>query len=102
LRYRDAIAAIQRAGGADIIEHLRVRGVRLLNLPLLFDYGRSDLSVSFFGATVSPEGIRQALHAVPALNGVVESFQAFNGQNKHDDSCLSSPSSSRPVATRPP
>jgi len=88
LRYRDAIAAIRRAGRADIIEHLRVRGVRLLNLPLLFHYGRSDLSVSFFGATVSPEGIRQALHAVPALDGVVESFQAFNAQNENDDPLL--------------
>jgi phenylacetate-CoA ligase len=88
VRYRDAIAAIQRAGRADIIEHLRVRGVRLLNLPLLLHYGRSDLSVSFFGATVSPEGIRQALHAVPALDGVVESFQAFNAQNNNDDPLL--------------
>jgi phenylacetate-CoA ligase len=88
LRYRDAIAALQRAGRTDIIEHLRARGVRLLNLPLLFHYGRSDLSVSFFGATVSPEGIRQALHAVPALDGVVESFQAFNAQNVNDDTML--------------
>jgi len=88
LRYRDAIAAIQRAGRTDVIEHLRARGVRLLNLPLLFHYGRSDLSVSFFGATVSPEGIRQALHAVPALDAVVESFQAFNAQNENDDPLL--------------
>ena len=50
--------------------------------------GRSDLSVSFFGATVSPEGIRQALHAVPALDGLVESFQAFNAQNEDDDPLL--------------
>jgi phenylacetate-CoA ligase len=88
LRCRDAIAAIQRAGRTDIIEHLRARGVRLLNLPLLFHYGRSDLSVSFFGATVSPEGIRQALHAIPALDGAVGSFQAFNAQNENDDALL--------------
>ena len=88
LRYRDAIAAIQRAGRTDIIEHLRARGVRLHNLPLLFHYGRSDLSVSFFGATVSPDGIRQALHAIPALDGAVESFQAFNAQNENDDPTL--------------
>ena len=88
LRYRDAIAAIQRAGRTDIIEHLRAGGVHLLNLPLLFHYGRSDLSVSFFGTTVSPEGIRQALHAIPALDGAVESFQAFNAQNEDDDALL--------------
>jgi phenylacetate-CoA ligase len=88
LRYRDAIAAIERAGRNDILEHLRARGVRVLNLPLLFHYGRSDLSVSFFGATVSPEGIRQALHALPALDGAVESFRAFNAQNENDDTAL--------------
>jgi len=88
LRYRDAIAAIERAGRTDIIEHLRARGVHLLKLPLLFHYGRSDLSVSFLGTTVSPEGIRQALAAIPALDGAVESFQAFNAQNENDDTIL--------------
>ena len=88
MRYGDAIAAIERAGRSDIIEGLRARGVRVLTLPLLFHYGRSDLSVSFFGATVSPEGIRQALHAIPALDQSIESFQAFNAQNEHDDAML--------------
>jgi phenylacetate-CoA ligase len=88
LRCPDAMTAIQRAGRMDIIERLHARGVRLLKLPLLFHYGRSDLSVSFFGATVSPEGIRQALHAIPALDGSLESFQAYNAQNEKDDTKL--------------
>ena len=88
LRYRDVIAAIQRTGRTDIIENLRARGVCLHNLPLLFHYGRSDLSVSYFGTTVSPEGISQALHAIPALEGAVESFQAYNAQNENDDATL--------------
>ena len=88
MRYGDAIAAIERAGRRDIVEGLRARGVRVLSLPLLFHYGRSDLSVSYFGATVSPEGIRQALHAIPALHQSIESFQAFNAQNEDDDATL--------------
>ena len=88
MRYRDAIAAIERAGRSDLVEGLRARGVRMLTLPLLFHYGRSDLSVSFFGTTVSPDGIRQALHAIPALHQSIESFQAFNAQNEHDDALL--------------
>jgi phenylacetate-CoA ligase len=88
MRYRDAIAAIERAGRGDLVENMRARGIRLLTLPLLFHYGRSDLSVSFFGATVSPEGIRQALHAIPALHQSVESFQALNAQNDDDDAVL--------------
>ncbi len=88
LRCRDAIAAIRRAGRTDILDDLHANGVRVFDLPLLFHYGRSDLSVSFFGATVSPEGIRQALHAVPALDGAIESFRAFNAQNSNDDSAL--------------
>lgn len=88
LRYREAIAAIERAGRTDIIAGLRARGYRAVNLPLLFLYGRSDLSVSYFGATVSPEGIRQALHAIPALGGAVESFRAYNAQNENDDNTM--------------
>jgi phenylacetate-CoA ligase len=88
MRYGDAIAAIERAGRHDIVEGLRARGIRVLTLPLLFHYGRSDLSVSYFGATVSPEGVRQALHALPALDQSIESFQAFNAQNENDDAIL--------------
>ena len=88
MRYGDAIAAIERAGRRDIVEGLRARGIRILTLPLLFHYGRSDLSVSYFGATVSPEGIRQALDAIPALDQSIESFQAFNAQNEDDDAVL--------------
>ena len=88
MRYGDAIAAIERAGRRDIVEGLRARGIRVLTLPLLFHYGRSDLSVSYFGATVSPEGIRQALDAIPALDQSIESFQAFNAQNEDDDAVL--------------
>jgi phenylacetate-CoA ligase len=88
MRYGDALAAVERAGRGDIVDGLRARGARLLRLPLLFHYGRSDLSVSFFGAKVSPEGIRQALYAIPALDRSIESFQAFNAQNEQDDALL--------------
>lgn len=88
MRYGDAIAAIERAGRRDIVESLRARGIRVLTLPLLLHYGRSDLSVSYFGATVSPEGIRQALYAIPALDQSIESFQAFNAQNENNDAVL--------------
>ena len=88
MRFGDALAAIERAGRRDIIDGLRARGVRVLELPLLFHYGRSDLSVTFFGAKVSPDGIRQALHAIPGFDQLIESFQAFNAQNDDDDSLL--------------
>lgn len=42
----------------------------------------------FFGTTVSPDGIRQALHAIPALHHSIALFQAFNAQNEHDDALL--------------
>jgi phenylacetate-CoA ligase len=68
LRYRDAIAAIQRAAAPT---YSRTSSPRrpLHNLPLLFHYGRSDLSVSYFGTTVSPDGIRQALMRCPHSTG---------------------------------
>jgi phenylacetate-CoA ligase len=88
LRYGEVVAAIGRAGRLDIIESLQARGVRVLKLPVLFHYGRSDLGVTFFGAKVSPDGIRQALDSIPGLHHAIESFQAFNAENEHSDEVL--------------
>ena len=60
----------------------------MLNLPFLFHYGRSDMSINYFGAKVTPEGIRQALNAIPELSPHLQSFQGFNAENKHKDTLM--------------
>ena len=66
----------------DIIENIKKDGKRVLNLPFLFHYGRSDMSINYFGANVTPEGIRQAINAISELSPHLQSFQGLNPENK--------------------
>jgi phenylacetate-CoA ligase len=88
MRYKEVEKALIRAGRMDIIENIKKDGKRVLNLPFLFHYGRSDMSINYFGAKVTPEGIRQALNAIPELSPHLQSFQGFNAENKHKDTLM--------------
>lgn len=44
------------------------------DLPLLLHYGRADMSVSFFGATISPTDVQEAIYNSPSIANVVNSF----------------------------
>lgn len=41
----------------------RLLGARGLDLPLLFHYGRSDLSLDFYGANVTPDSVREFVYS---------------------------------------
>lgn len=45
-----------------------------LDLPLLFHYGRSDDSVSFYGCKISPQHIHDVLSLSNELNAIVSNF----------------------------
>ncbi|MBY0690297.1 CoF synthetase [Microbacterium marinilacus] len=60
-RFRDVAEALTELG------HEAVLDERILDLPVLFLYGRSDLSVDFNGAVVPPDGLRDAVQADPEL-----------------------------------
>ena len=65
-----ALTRLLRRHGAD---HLLVD--RVLDLPLLFHYGRSDASVDFYGAVVTPDELRDALYAEPELADRMREFR---------------------------
>lgn len=44
------------------------------DIPMLFHYGRADMSVSFFGSNISPLDIQETIHKLPALANIVNSF----------------------------
>ncbi len=46
-----------------------------LDLPLLFHYGRSDMSIDYYGANVTPDSIRQIIYNIEEL---APSFNTFN------------------------
>lgn len=55
--------------------HLLRRGTRRLDLPVLLHFGRSDLSIDWYGAVVSPQVVREALEAQPAVTAALRSFR---------------------------
>ena len=65
----------------DVLPVLREKGLsavaaeKFLDLPLLFHYGRSDLSVDYNGAVVAPDALRDVLQGDPALLQAVENHR---------------------------
>ena len=44
------------------------------DLPILFHYGRADMTVSFFGSNISPTDIQEAIYNLPSLAEITNSF----------------------------
>src|SRR5215212_3208454 len=67
---------------AQLREKLASRGIDIFQLaspqsrfPILFVYGRSDLTVPFYGAKVYPADIEEVINADPNLVTQINSFQ---------------------------
>jgi len=52
------------------------------DLPLLFHYGRADMTVSFFGANISPVDIQESMFE---MNTLVEKCNTFQIRTSEDD-----------------
>jgi phenylacetate-CoA ligase len=72
-----ALMRLLRRHGA---EHLVAD--RALDLPVLFHYGRSDASVDFYGAVVTPDELRDALYAEPALADRMREFRLISWEDE--------------------
>jgi phenylacetate-CoA ligase len=59
-----------------------------LDLPLLFHYGRSDSTVAFYGANVSPADVQEAAFSIPELQGAVTSFMLVLGEDDEANKTL--------------
>jgi phenylacetate-CoA ligase len=80
----------------DLVEILSKEGVRVsdldakaLDLPLLFHYGRSDLSAAYFGCKIPPADIQETLFRLPELARVVDGFQLRTFDDDEGDKRLS-------------
>jgi phenylacetate-CoA ligase len=67
---------LRRNGAAHLL------GPRTLDLPVLFHYGRSDASVDFYGAVVTPDELRDALYAEPALADRMREFRLISWEDE--------------------
>ena len=53
------------------------------DLPLLLHYGRTDMTVSFFGANISPTDVNEVIYSLPELSKIVNSYKlTINEDNK--------------------
>ena len=52
------------------------------DLPLLFLYGRSDMSIDYYGANVTPESIREAVYAVERLAPLVNTYRLLSYEDE--------------------
>ncbi len=58
------------------------------DLPILLHYGRSDMTVSFFGANISPTDIQEVIYLLPELSKVSNSFALKTIEDEHGDKQL--------------
>ncbi len=66
---------LRRHGVAHLLEQ------PALDLPVLFHYGRSDASLDYYGAVVTPDGLRDALYAQPELAGRMREFRLISWED---------------------
>ena len=72
-RFEEVARVLTELGRADLIE-----STHPLKLPLLFLYGRSDQSVDFYGANVTPDSVHEVLFKVDELAAELESFRLIS------------------------
>ena len=68
-----------RAAGRE--ELLRGHSVET-DLPLLFLYGRSDMSIDYYGANVTPDSIREVLYAVERLAPIANTYRLLSYEDE--------------------
>lgn len=58
------------------------------DLPLLFHYGRADLTVSFFGSNISPTDLQETIFSKALFSDVIHSFQIQINESTDGDKQL--------------
>jgi phenylacetate-CoA ligase len=58
------------------------------DLPVLFHYGRADMTVSFFGSNITPNDIQEVIFMMPQLAGNVNSFNIETIEDNRADKQL--------------
>lgn len=76
-RLPDVRRLLIRHGAAHLLEHAAT------DLPVLFHYGRSDASLDYYGAVVTPDGLREALYATPDLAERMREFRLVSYEDRH-------------------
>lgn len=71
MRMPELAARLNEAGRRDLAQQF----AKAADLPVLFLYGRSDMSIDYYGANVTPDSLREVLYAVDKLAPALNSFR---------------------------
>jgi phenylacetate-CoA ligase len=74
LRFPALKRILRETGRADLLTEDALE----TDLPLLFLYGRSDMSIDYYGANVTPESIREVIYTVEALAPIVSTYRLLS------------------------
>ena len=81
VRFGNLKRILESTGHADIL----ATSGRVLDLPLLFIYGRSDMSIEYYGAKVTPDSLREILFGLDELAPVLSTFRLISFEDdKHN------------------
>jgi phenylacetate-CoA ligase len=79
MRLREVTPILEELG------HRAVIAEQFLDLPLLFHYGRSDMSLDFNGAVVGPDTLRDVVYGDQELLGLVENHRLIGFEDDRGD-----------------
>jgi phenylacetate-CoA ligase len=78
MRMPELKAKLNAAGRGDLVQEFS----KATDLPLLFLYGRSDMSVDYYGANVTPDSLREVLYSVEALAPSLNTFRLLSYEDE--------------------
>lgn len=79
MRLQQLRPILEKLGYQSILEH------KLLDLPLVFHYGRSDMSIDYNGAVVVPDGLRDVIFGDETLIVSVENHRLISYEDQNGD-----------------
>lgn len=78
IQYSDMVKALKKHNSWNEVEKINPK----LKLPFLLHYGRSDMSIDYYGANVTPDSIREILYGIEEVAPVMQSFRLISYEDK--------------------
>lgn len=82
-RFEEVAAVLAELG----LTHL-IADTQPIRLPLVFIYGRSDLSIDYYGANVTPDSVGEILFGLDELAPHLDSFRLISREDQHHNTSL--------------
>ncbi len=77
LRLKELKPILKKYGLGHLATHLHI------DMPLLFHYGRSDLSIDYYGAVVTPDTVREVVYDDTELAHNFETYRLISYEDDH-------------------